>query len=167
MTNNSQSQPALQLFAALHLIDVVVRFAPLASGQSRELGLEAMSFGCHMLGGSQDKSPIAGPFHEMLIRTANECGISIAEHGDGSINDHLSISHNYRQDDIINACTKHTYVQPVKNIHRRYSSSFLKDWASYGASFGFQSVATGNTGIQTDSTEDNAQPVMEIHNLLN
>jgi len=156
------------MLAALHLIDVLARFFPHTSGQSGELGFEAMRFGWRMLTTSRDNHPVAGPFNEMLQKTADECGISRLGIIDSSIAASPRIVDIYREDDLIDACTRHTYVQPVNDIHKRYSPYFSADWASYGASFGFQSAASGDTGITVASLEGKrARGLMEIRNVLN
>ena len=163
-----QYQPTLQLFAALHLIDVLARFFPHASGQSKELGVDAIRFGCRMLIQSRDKYPVAAPFHDMLQRTANECGISLLQDTDKPMTADLRSVNIYREDDLIDACTRHTYVQPVTEIHTKYSSSFSAEWASYVASFGFQSALVGGTRVRVASIDEmSARPVMDIRNFLN
>lgn len=121
-----------------------------------------------MLIESRDKCPVAGPFHEMLQRTANECGISLSERTDGPMTADLRSVNIYQEDDLIDACTRHTYVQPVTEIHKKYSSTFSADWASYGTSFGFQSAPVVDTRMRVASIDEtSSRPVMDIRNFLN
>lgn len=166
MGHTGQYQPTLQMFAALHLIDVVARFFTRAGGQSGEPGLEAVEFGCRMLIESRDKCPVAGPLHEMLQRTASECGISLPESLNQLMTANFRDTDIFREDDLIDACARHTYLQPVKEIHKKYSSSFCGDWIAYGASPGFRSINFADTRMRSIE-ERGARSVMEIRNVLN
>ena len=154
------------MFATLHLIDVIARFFPRAVGRSGELGLEAVQFGCRILIESRDKYPVAGPLYEMLQRTASECGVSLPESLNRSITANPRDNDIFREDDLIDACTRYTYLQPVYEIHKRYSSSFCGDWIAYGASPGFKSINSLDNGMRLIE-ERGTRRVMEIHNLLN
>ena len=160
-----QYQSTLQMFAALHLIDVAARFFPQAGGRSGELGLEAVEFGCRMLNECRDKYPVAGPFHEMLQRTAIECGISMPKPLNQPVTANRPDDDMFREDDLIDACTMHTYLQPVNEIHKKYCSSFCEDWITHETS-SFQSINFADGGMKSIE-ERGARRVMEIRNLLN
>lgn len=156
------------MLAALHLIDVIARFFPRARGQSSELGFEVVLFGRRILTESQPRFPVAGPFQEMLRKTAIDCGITFSKRTDAPMTVHPQTNNSYREDDLIDACTRNTYAQPVKEIQRIYSPSFSADWATYGASFGFQPTSSDETRSGLTPTEENSsQGVMEIRNVLN
>lgn len=156
------------MLAALHLIDVIARFFPRAPGQSSDLGFEVVLFGRRILSESQPRFPVAGPFQEMLRKTAIDSGITFSKRTDAPMTIHPQTNNNYREDDLIDACTRHTYAQPVKEIQRIFSPSFSADWASYGASFGFQPTRSDDTKSDLSTDEENSSPgVMEIRNVLN
>jgi hypothetical protein len=41
----------------------------------------------------------------------------------------------YGMDDLIHACTRPTYVQPIKMIHKRYPPSFCTQWLAEETAF--------------------------------
>lgn len=156
------------MFAVLHLTDVVARFFPRAGGGYSKTSDTATHFGLDILSESQARFPIAGPLYELLRRTANECGIPLSQNADEPSAPHRLAVDIYRVDDFINACTRHTYVQPVKEVHTRYSPSFAADWASYAPAFDFRPTAPGSTRMHIPSTEERgARSLMQIRNLLN
>jgi hypothetical protein len=117
---------------------------------------------------SQARFPVAGPLQELLRRTANECGISLSQSTDEPMATHRQAVDIYRVDDLINACTRHTYVQPVKEIHTRYSPSFSADWAFHAPAFEFRPTTSGSTRMHIPSIEERGtRNLMQIRNLLN
>ena len=124
-----QFQPVLQMFAVLHLIDVIARFFPLGVDIPSKDGASAVQFGLEVLMESRAGFPVAGPFQEMLRRTAIDCSIRLPK----NLDDLMAVPRQntkpvYRIDDMISACTRPTYVQPVAAIHKKYSSTFSADW---------------------------------------
>jgi hypothetical protein len=157
------------MFAVLHLSDVVARFFPggMETGDSKD-GPEAIHFGIEVLMQSRAGFPVAGPLQEMLRKTANECSIRLPRNLSDIMPPPRPQQQLYRLDDLIDACTRPTYSQPVKEIHRRYISSFSSEWASEGTSFGFLASASGLSRLRVPSAEERgAQSLMQIHNLLN
>lgn len=157
-------QSPFQMLAALHLIDVVARPIPRERGQSNALGSEAILLGHRILSQSLPRVPVAGPFQEMLRKTAINCGITSSNRDEKQLQNNNS----YREDDLIDACTRHTYAQPVEAIQKRYSPSFSADWASHGALFGFQPTNPSDTSSDLASIEGSEnQSVMSIRTVLN
>jgi hypothetical protein len=70
----------------------------------------------------------------MLRRTTNECGIRLSKSVDEPMNPRPHDKDIYRVDDLIDACTRPTCIQPVDEIHSRYSTSFSVDWTINAAS---------------------------------
>jgi hypothetical protein len=156
------------MFAILHLSDVVARFFPGGMEKGAKDGPEAIQFGMEALMQSRSGFPVAGPLQEMLRRTANDCSIRLPRNLSEIMPPPRSSQQMYRLDDLVDACTRPTYSQPVKEIHRRYISSFSVEWASEGSSFGFLASASGSTRLKVPSAEERgAQSLMQIHNLLN
>jgi len=161
-------QPVLQMFAVLHLSDVVARFFPGGMENGSKDGPEAIYFGIEVLMQSRAGFPVAGPLQEMLRKTANDCSIRLPRNLSKLMPPLRPPQQRYRLDDLIDACTRPTYSQPVKEIHRRYDSSFSSEWASEGTSFGFLASASGPSRLKVPSAEERgAQSLMQIHNLLN
>jgi hypothetical protein len=161
-------QPVLQMFAVLHLTDVIARFFPGGVEGPRKDGPEAIKFGMDSLMQSWSGFAVAGRFREMLRRTAEECSIRLPRGLDELMVAPYPPSQVYRLDDLINACTRPSYVQPVYLIHKRYLPSFSADWTSDGGSYGFLEPALGARKVRIPSAElQGAQSLMQIRNLLN
>ncbi|CAG8961044.1 hypothetical protein HYFRA_00002584 [Hymenoscyphus fraxineus] len=157
-------QPVLQMFAILHLTDIIARFFPGGKEGGSKDGPDAITFGMDALMQSYVGFPIAGPLQELLRRSANELYIRLPR----NLSEISSLSRapkqTYHLDDIIDACTRPTYLQPVLEIRTRFVSSFAVDWAAEGASFGFPGISR----VHVPSAEERgAQSLMQIHNLLN
>jgi hypothetical protein len=135
----SRYQPVLQLFAMLHICDVVARFFPGKVDLIGKDGAEAIKFGMESLMQVRAGYPIAGPFEELLLQTANECSI------------HTSYlralsrprKRRYRMDDFVDACTRLTYCQPVEDIHLKYQLTFAIEWMAEGLSLRVRELGPG------------------------
>ena len=163
-------QPVMQMFALLHLTDVIARFFPGGVEDSSKDGPEAIRFGFDALTQSRAGFPVAGPLQEMLRKTAIECAIRLPRDpldiAGGSRR--ASNTQIYRMDDLVDACTRPSYVQPIDEIHARYSLSFHADWAAEAGAFGFQDLSSGSRALRVPSAEERgAQSLMQIRNLLN
>ncbi|KAL3428502.1 nitrogen assimilation transcription factor nit-4 (fungal specific transcription factor) [Phlyctema vagabunda] len=164
-------QPVFQMFALLHLTDVIARFFPHAievgQAKSRD-GAQAVEFGLQCLMHSHAGLPVAGALQEMLRRTANECSIPLPRNLNELMDTSRSPKQTYRIDDLLNACTRSSYVQPVAEIHKRYAPSFSVDWNSDSAAFGFHTLNIRERKLRVPSAEERgAQSLMHIRNLLN
>lgn len=160
-------QPVLQMFEVLHLVDAVAKYFPGGAEGSGKDGLEAVQIGLEVLVESRAGFPVAGPLQEMLRRSASSYSVPLPpNHKDIMILP--TRHHSYRLDDLIDACTRPTYVQPISEVIIRFNSSFSTDWASQVASFGFREPAAGYRRPRHPSAEvRGAQSLMQIRNLLN
>lgn len=156
------------MFSVLHLTDVIARYFPGGmEGRSKD-GPDAVTFGLESLLQSRSGFPIAGPLQEMLRRTADECSIRLPIDMDHLMSTSRTPHQSYRINDLIDACTRPTYTQPVKQINARYMSSFSTDWLDDGVNFGFPEPAAGSRlSIIQSAEERGAQSLMLISNLLN
>jgi hypothetical protein len=157
------------MFSMLHLTDIVSRFFPGGIGGPSKDGPEAILFGFEVLRESRTGFPIAAPLQEMLRKTAIECGIRLPRNIKELMASPDPLNKDvFRMDDLIDACTRPSYIQPVGEIHERYLLSFAADWASDGASYGFFEPASGVSRMRIPSAEERgAQSLMQIRNLLN
>jgi hypothetical protein len=161
-------QPVLQMFSILHLVDVIARFFPGGIEGGSKDGPEAIQFGLETLMQSRSGFPVAGSLQEMLRRTATECSIRLPRNMVDLMVSPRPPKQIYRMDDLIDACTRPTYTQPVAEIHSKYAPSFSADWVIDGVSFGFQEPIFGATRLRIPSAEERgAQSLMQISNLLN
>ncbi|PMD47099.1 hypothetical protein L207DRAFT_522551 [Hyaloscypha variabilis F] len=159
-------QPVLQMFSILHISDLVARFFPGGVEGGSKDGPEAIQFGTEALIQSRAGFPVAGPLQEMLRKTAKECSIRFP------MNELMAVPKSprgiYRTDDLIDACTRPSYIQPVNEIHSRYLPSISVDWVAEGAGLGFIEPGTGARRLRVASEEERgAQSLMQIRNLLN
>ncbi|RDL38889.1 uncharacterized protein BP5553_03229 [Venustampulla echinocandica] len=160
-------QPVLQMFAVLHLTDVIARFFPGGKEGGSKDGPEAIHFGMDALMESLPGFQVAGPLQEMLKQTASECSIRLSPDLDEIMSPRQS-QRIYRMDDIIDACSRPRYVQPIKDIQARYAPNFSAGWATEGPSFGFVESISFFSGSNVQSGEEKGtQGLMQIHNLLN
>ncbi|KAL3418448.1 Nitrogen assimilation transcription factor nit-4-like protein 2 [Phlyctema vagabunda] len=166
-------QPVLQMFALLHVTDVIVRFFPYPSeifGASQKDGKQAIEICLRCLMDSHAGFPIAGPLQEMVRRTADECSVQFPENLAELIEPLTSPKQAYRIDDLLNACTRLSYTQPVTEIHQRYSPSLNLEWTAESGAFGFRTSNEQGRKLEVRvySVEGRgAQSLMYIHNLLN
>lgn len=103
------------MFAVLHLTDVIARFFPGGVDIPAKGGAKTIQFGMEVLMRSRAGFTVAGPLRYMLRRTANECSIRLPRY----LNELIVASppkQVYYMDDLIDACTRPTYVQPVDQI---------------------------------------------------
>ena len=153
-------QSVLQMFGVLHLTDVICRFFPHSVDGSSKDGATAIQLGMEVLTQSYPGFPVVGPLQEMLRRTANECSVSLPTN--------LTLpKQRYGMDELIDACTRPSYVQPATEIHNRYLESFSVDWANNGGTYGFHEPSLGKRLWITATEEQSAQSLMQIRNLLN
>jgi len=159
-------QPVLQMFSILHISDLVARFFPGGVEGGSKDGPEAIQFGTEALIQSRTGFPVAGPLQEMLRKTAKECSIRFP------MNEIMAVPKLprgiYRIDDLIDACTRPSYIQPVNEIHSRYLPSISVDWVAEGAVLGFIEPGSGARRLRVPSEDERgAQSLMQIRNLLN
>jgi len=159
----------MQMFALLHLTDVVARFFPGGIEGSNKDGPEAIHFGFEALAQSRAGFAIAGPLLEMLRKTANECAIRLPKDRDEvtGVTRRLFNTQAYMMDDLVDACTRPSYVQPAQDIHNMFSPSFAAEWAAEGPAYGFMESASGFRDGAPSAEERGAQSLMQIRNLLN
>jgi len=156
-------QPVLQMFAVLHLADVVARFFPESTKSASKTGPKALQLGMQLLMQSRPGFPAAGILQEMLRRTAKECAVRFP----WDVSDTMFIpepdTQCYQLDDFIRACTKPTCLQPHSQIHRRYLPSFSADWAARARRFGFPEPVFSVPGSRRLSVEETgAQALMQL-----
>jgi hypothetical protein len=159
----------MQMFAILHLADLVARFFPGGIEGGSKDGPEAIQFGLEALMQSRAGFPVAGPLQEMLQKTAKECSIRRPiSPSDIIAAPALPPRAIYRIDDLIDACTRPSYTQPIEEIHSRYLPSISADWVAEGAALGFLEPGSGARRLRVPSAEERgAQSLMQIRNLLN
>jgi len=156
------------MFSILHLTDIAARFFPGGVEGGSKDGPEAIQFGMEALTQSRAGFPVAGPLLQMLRRTAQECSIRLPVNVPDITAAPSPPRAIYRIDDLIDACTRPSYTQPLNEIHSRYLPSLSADWVAEGAALGFLEPGSGARRLRIPSAEERgAQSLMQIRNLLN
>jgi len=158
------------MFALLHLCDLIARFFPSRTDSHTKSGVDAIQFGMEALIQSSLGFQIAGPFQELLRRTAIECSIKLPQNTDDLMaSQRLGQNHAYQMDDFIDACAKISYTQPINDILPKYSPRFSAEWAAEASALGFNDPnADSRRQRATHSEEERgAQNLMQIRNLIN
>jgi hypothetical protein len=160
-------QPVLQMFAVLHLCDVVARFFPGKVDGPSMSGPDAVQFGLEILMQSQASFPVAGPLQELLRRTS-ERSVRLPRNVRELTSGPCPPNTVYQMDDFIDACTRPTYIQPASDIHLKYTPTFSADWDLEGPLYGFIAPPPGERRLRAVSDEERGgRRLMEVRDLLN
>jgi hypothetical protein len=158
-----------QMFAVLHLCDVIARFFPeRRSDAFGKDGAEAVQFGLEVFMQAYEGFPVAGVFQELLKLSALECSVPLPE----NLADLMTLSRaskqTYKVDDFIDACTRPSYLLPIDEIHARFDSTFSAEWDAQSPSQGFKALDAGRSSLRrSDAEEQAAENLMQISSLLN
>ena len=115
---SSRYQCQLQMLCLIHIADFIVRFGPPRVAQ------EAALFCLESLKESRAGFAVCGPLQELFRRTLVECGVSIS----GELADATSPISDFCLDDMMDACTRLSYSQPIERIRRRLSPRIAEEW---------------------------------------
>lgn len=100
---------------------------------------------------------LCGPLQSLFSQTAEECGVQLSDEMRAVMG---SFDH-YVMDDILDACTRLSYTQPLHQILLRIDPEIAKDWPGE-----WQRQVVAATGqARRDSTSGGRY--MQIGNLLN
>ncbi|KAL8831026.1 MAG: hypothetical protein Q9170_005476 [Blastenia crenularia] len=111
----------LLTFCIIHIGDTLVRYSPHEPPAS-----DVVEF---CLGLTQQASPgfsICGPLQELFRRTAYECGVDLPP----NIEQITGPLGSYGMDDILDACTRLDYKQPVDQSVRHIAENIAEEWPS-------------------------------------
>ncbi|PQE17802.1 nitrogen assimilation transcription factor nirA protein [Rutstroemia sp. NJR-2017a BVV2] len=161
-------QPVVQMFAILHLTDMIVRFFPNIPYNHGKDGPVAVQLAIDVLAKSRPGFPVAGTFLELIHKTAKDVIIPLPI----NLEESFYCSHPGRSrfllDDTIDTCTRTTYIQPVYSIQMRFSPMISSDWVATCAAFGFRYPGPNAVGLgQLSAEKQGAQNLMQITNPLN
>jgi len=164
----SRYQPVMQMFAVLHLTDVVMRFySQVPSAYGRD-GRSTLKLAMSVLAKSHSGYPVAGTFLELIYKTAKDLMDPLPNELLEDFHNALPNRSRFLLDDIINACTATTYMQPVRSIQKRFTPTISAEWAARSPSFGFHPSSLDTVRLRQPSAEERgAQSLMQIRNLLN
>jgi hypothetical protein len=164
----SRYQPVMQMFAILHLTDVVMRFySQVPSAYGRD-GKSTLKLAMSVLAKSHSGYPVAGTFLELIYKTAKDLMDPLPDELMEDFHTALPNKSRFLLDDIIDACTAPTYMQPVRSIQKRFTHTISAEWAERSPSFGFHPSSLDTVRLRQPSAEERgAQNLMQIRNLLN
>ncbi|KAG9238959.1 hypothetical protein BJ875DRAFT_366647 [Amylocarpus encephaloides] len=161
-------QPVLQMFGLLQLSDLVARNFPGGKDSVGKDGQQAIYFGMEALMQSRLGFPTAGPLQEMLRSNASRINIQLPPNLNEIMTPPSSPRNYYLMDDMIDACTRPTYLHPLEAVFARMQSSFTQEWVSEASAFGFlESTLTSSTRRVASADEAAAQGLMRLQRVLN
>ncbi|KAL8921374.1 MAG: hypothetical protein Q9172_004067 [Xanthocarpia lactea] len=108
-------------FCIIHLGDALIRYSPDDPPASR-----TVEFSLGLLQQASVGFPICGPLQDLYIRTAVDCGAKLPP----NVEELAGPLGSYGMDDILDACTRLDYKQPVDQSVRHIDDNLAADWAS-------------------------------------
>ena len=157
-------QDTLQMFSVLHFCDALARFYPHNPNNNAKNGAQAVQFGLDVL--TNSTFPVARTLQALLHRTAVECSLQLA--GKANEVDGVSPPPRYNLNDMIDACTRPTYTQPIMEIHSKIIPSFPEDWKVESPAFHLEEHVASYQSSQSFVTNGAGhRSLMDIQNLLN
>ena len=106
-------------FCLLHVCDCLVRFSP-----QEPPALDTLEFCLEVLQQTSTGFAVCGPLESLFCKTTEECGVQLSDEIRPVID---SLDH-YVMDDILEACTRLSYTQPLNHILLRIDPEIAKDW---------------------------------------
>ncbi|KAL9629315.1 MAG: hypothetical protein Q9164_006932 [Protoblastenia rupestris] len=104
-------------FCCVHLADAVLVYEP-------ETGPDVLRFAMTMLQQNRSGFALCGPFQELLRQRAEKNNIKMPE----DITPLLESSSYYGMDEILDACTRLAYTQPLEQILGHFDPNISKAW---------------------------------------
>ena len=106
-------------FCLVHLCDALISYSPQEPPVSETLG-----FCLQALQQNHAGFALCGPLQSLFIQRAEECGIRIPKHLEKLVDaiDGCSI------DDVLDACTRLSYMEPLDQIIRYIDPAIAKEW---------------------------------------
>ncbi|KAI9824068.1 MAG: hypothetical protein M1832_002136 [Thelocarpon impressellum] len=149
-------QPQLQILCLLHICDFLVRFGGPGQAQS------AAVFCLESLRESRAGFAVCGPLQEMFRRTLVECGIALTnELGD------LAGADTFCLDEMMDACTRLSYTQPIEQVRRRLAPTLAEEWEKELMKLGNASPGSMSSGSSGRRKDGDNEKLMQIRSILN
>lgn len=148
---SSRYQLPMMGFCTLHLGDALIRHSPNEPAASK-----VVSFCMDVLQQARAGFTIYGPLQELFRRAAVEYGVNLP----GDIDELMEPRQIYDTDDILDACTRLSYTQPLDQILDNIDRSVASEWESQLD----QLINVPNEEVERASTRDR---YMQIKSLLN
>ena len=139
-------------FCLVQVCDGLVRFSP----QDRRAS-DTVEFCLEVLQQTSAGFALCGPLQSLFCQTAEECGVQVSDEMRAVMG---SFDH-YVMDDILDACTRLSYTQPLDQILHCIDPELAKDW-----SLEWQRQVVSASG-QARRGSSSGGRYMQIGNLLN
>ena len=110
----------LTAFCTVHLADALIRF-PSDDASSADVA----AFCLEVLGQNKKGFPVCGPLQQVFWTSAQEVGVELPEEVENGL---LGSKDRYDVDDILDACTRLSYAQPVDQITRYIDKAIGDQW---------------------------------------
>ena len=110
----------LTAFCIIHLSDAFMKF-PSGTGSTSDI----VAFCLKVLGQNQKGFPVYGPLVQVFWTSAQEYGVELP---DGMEYGGLNSGDRYGVDEILDACTRLSYAQPVDQINRYIDNAIGDQW---------------------------------------
>ena len=108
-------------FCIIHVGDTLIRYSPKEPPAS-----DVVEFCLGMLQQAGVGFPLCGPLQELFFRTTSECGVALPANSE-QVTSQLG---SYGVDDILDACTRLDYKQPVDQSVRHVADNIAEEWPS-------------------------------------
>lgn len=146
--------PPLQSFCLLHLCDTLVRY-----GDSPENSMEVTKFCMENLEETADGKggfSVCGPLQKAFFQTAKDCGVPITDNFPNLISSLPPLN----TDNILDACTRLSYTQPVDQVISILDPSIGQDFEK-----GWRDLIDGHEPEMDQA--GSGKEYMQISSLLN
>ena len=131
-------------FCCVHLADAILVYEP-------ETGPEVLEFVIPMLQQTRTGFALCGPLQELLRQRAESHNIQIPK---GMWPLLGSLSH-FSMDEILDACTRLVYTQPLEQILPHLAPTISKDWPDPRSSDRERPASSGDGRMQIDALLNN------------
>lgn len=163
-------QPILQMFTVANLCDLIARYYSPNSSPSVKNASEALIFGLDVLQESYANGsgcPIAGVLRELLRLAPATYPTKIALPQPDEYQ--ISQPRKFSYEEIMDACTRATYFQPLWGVREKFEAELCQDWLRESARFGMRRPEAGDRCLRVVVGEPDrgASYLMQIKNLLN
>ena len=106
-------------FCLLHVCDSLIRFSPRDPPAS-----DTVEFCLEVLQQNSSGFALCGPLQSLFCQTAEECGVQLLDETRAV----MGLYDHFVMDDILDACTRLTYRQPIDQILLRIDPEIANDW---------------------------------------
>lgn len=109
----------LMAFCAVYLGDALIRYSP-----SDPLAPKVVAFCLEVLHDNRPGFAICGPLQELFRRSAVTCRVALPS----TLRELMKPNQHCGVDDILDACTRISYRQPIEQIVQHIDPSIAEDW---------------------------------------